>query len=91
MESLREGARLLTKGGRLLIVDFETHNIESFRSDYAHRRLGFSDDDIASWMHSSGMALIETRNIETDKGRPNIKLWLGEKTSQERISQWQSH
>jgi ArsR family transcriptional regulator len=78
-EAVIEAARLLEPGGRLLIVDFATHDRDSFRETYNHRRLGFSDAEIAEDMARSGLSLVETRIITTSD-RPIVKLWLGQKS-----------
>ena len=44
---LREAARALAPGGRLLVVDFAPHQEEALRDEHAHRRLGFAHDEIA--------------------------------------------
>ena len=54
-EVLAEAARLLRPGGRLLLVDFARHALESLRSDHAHRRLGFTDDEVAGWCRAAGL------------------------------------
>jgi ArsR family transcriptional regulator len=75
-EAILEASRLLIGGGSLLIVDFETHVQDSFREDYAHRRLGFSDTDIAGWGATAGLSVAQTERIDsTDKSRPHVKIW----------------
>lgn len=72
-----EAARLLMPHGILLIADFEAHNQDEFRSDYAHRRLGFDDKDIDNWLSSAGLKLSRVETIKTHSSRPNVKIWLG--------------
>ncbi|MEI6558906.1 MAG: metalloregulator ArsR/SmtB family transcription factor [Rhodospirillaceae bacterium] len=54
-EVLAEAARLLRPGGRLLVVDFARHTLESLRTEHAHRRLGFTDEEVAGWCRAAGL------------------------------------
>ncbi len=75
-EAISEAARLLAPNGCLLIVDFETHLRDEFRNDYAHRRLGFSDKDIADWGHAARLTLTRTEVVSSqEQTMPNVKIW----------------
>jgi ArsR family transcriptional regulator len=52
---LAEAARVLRPGGLLLVVDFAPHHLEALREEHAHRRLGFSDAEVAGWCRQSGL------------------------------------
>ncbi len=53
--AIAEAARVLRPGGRLVVADFAPHDVESLRSDAAHRRLGFADHEVAEWCRGAGL------------------------------------
>jgi len=61
---VREAARTLRPGGRLLIVDFAPHTVELLRVQHAHRRLGFADDEVADWCRDAGLAPAPVQRFE---------------------------
>ena len=72
---IRETARILSPGGRLLIVDFAPHEHEELRLRDAHARLGFSDRQIESWFRAAGIAPDGIAALAGDT--LTVKLWLG--------------
>jgi len=77
LSAILEAARLLSPTGIILIADFEAHNQEEFREDYAHRRLGFEDKDLEDWFLVAGLHLNGIETIKTQGNRPNVKIWRG--------------
>jgi ArsR family transcriptional regulator len=53
--AVAEAARLVSPGGRLLIVDFAPHRLEFLREQHQHRRLGFSDEEMRRWLGQAGL------------------------------------
>jgi len=77
--AIAEAARVLSDGGRLLIADFAPHDREELRTRDAHTRLGFSDDQIASWFDAAGLVPARTETLEG--GELTVKLWLARKAA----------
>lgn len=75
--AIREAARVLNAGGRLLIADFAPHDREELRSREGHARLGFSDEQLLGWFEAAGLAPVKTQTLEG--GALTVKLWLARK------------
>ena len=73
--AVAEAARLLTPGGRLLIVDFAPHEREELRSRDAHVRLGFADDSVLRYLADAGLAGEVAAHLEG--GELTVTIWLG--------------
>lgn len=80
--AVAEAARLLGKGGHMLITDFTAHALEHYREDYAHRRLGFSDPDMAQILDQTGFELVQLEILPAcDPNTPEVKIWHARKSS----------
>jgi ArsR family transcriptional regulator len=81
--AIREAARVLAPGGKLLIVDFAPHELEFLRTQEAHERLGFSHDQINGWLKDAGLAPAAvrdlTRNASGHDDILTVSIWLGER------------
>lgn len=79
---IAESSRLLTTGGRLLVADFAPHDIEMLREEHAHRRLGFSDQEVTYWCENSGMEVISIEHLQSaskSNARLTVSLWVAVK------------
>jgi len=78
--AVREAARLVSAGGRLLIVDFAPHALEFLRETHQHRRLGFSDDEIERWLHAAGLSRVKVVGLPpTTQPGLTVKIWAAER------------
>ena len=80
--AVEEAARLLKPGGRLLISDFAPHDLEFLREEHAHRRLGFSDEEVRKWCAASNLALQKAETLSpasppaSNQEKLTVKIWL---------------
>lgn len=64
--AIREVARVLRPGGRLLIVDMLPHDRERYRQQMGHVWLGFSEGQIASYLEAAGFEAIRLTPLPID-------------------------
>ena len=85
--AVAEAARLLTPGGRLLVVDLAPHGVEFLRTEHRHRRLGLAPHTVEGWLDQCGLDLESTRHIAGDAAtadadeRLTVSIWLARSTS----------
>jgi ubiquinone/menaquinone biosynthesis C-methylase UbiE/DNA-binding transcriptional ArsR family regulator len=79
-QAIEEAGRMVAPDGRLLIVDFAPHDHEQLRSEGAHTRLGFSDEQISGWCAVAGLDvdLVD----ELMGGTLTVKLWRATKRAE---------
>lgn len=73
-QAVAEAARTLKASGRLLIVDFAPHQFEFLRTDFAHRRLGFSDEEVRSWLNAAGLPFVRSNHLASRSGSSRKQL-----------------
>ena len=85
--AIREAARVLSLGGRLLIVDFAPHELEYLREAYAHERLGFAGPMLGQWLVDCGLELMETRELApadaAGAAKLTVSVWLARRPGAE--------
>ncbi len=52
--AIREVARVLKRGARVLVTDLMPHDREGYRQQLGHQWLGFSDTQMTGWLRESG-------------------------------------
>ncbi|WP_316980193.1 ArsR/SmtB family transcription factor [Shumkonia mesophila] len=74
---IAESARVLKAGGRMLVVDFAPHEVESLRDEHAHRRLGFADTEVEAWFRAAGLRTAARQHLSGDP--LTVGIWLAGK------------
>ena len=79
--AVAEAARALAAGGRLAVVDFDAHDQDFLRDEFAHRRLGFAVDEVDDYLAEAGLAAIRVERVPPAKGEAGkltVALWVAE-------------
>jgi len=78
--AVREAARLVSAGGKLLVVDFAPHGLEFLREQHQHRRLGFSDPEMRRWLSQAGLGGVQVSTLKpAQKDGLTVKIWAAER------------
>ena len=79
--ALKEAARALAPGGRLVVVDFDAHDQEFLRTDFAHRRLGFALSEIEGFLAEAGLVGEQAKRVPPaagESGKLTVGIWLAQ-------------
>jgi ubiquinone/menaquinone biosynthesis C-methylase UbiE len=79
--ALNEAALALAPGGRLVVVDFDAHEQEFLRADFAHRRLGFQLAEVEAYLAGAGLTSIRAERLPPargEAGKLTVALWIAE-------------
>jgi len=76
--AVREAARVLRPGGRMLVVDFAPHELEFLREEHAHRRLGIARSAMETWLKRTDLDIVEVRDLagSGEASALTVSLWL---------------
>lgn len=77
--AVREAARMLRPGGRLMIIDLAPHALDYLREDHAHVRLGFSHQFLSETLMRAGLDVEKVLDLHpSHTGEPGltVTIWL---------------
>ena len=78
--AVKEAARIVASGGKLIIADFAPHGLEFLREQHQHRRLGFAEPEMARWLASAGLGKVRVTALPpTRKQGLTVKIWTAER------------
>jgi ArsR family transcriptional regulator len=85
--AVKEAARIVSSGGRLIIADFAPHKLEFLREQHQHRRLGFAEPEMARWLGEAGLENVRVTSLPpADKGGLTVKIWTAERARERQRS-----
>lgn len=73
---IEEAGRILSPEGHILIVDFAKHQHEFLRTEHAHRRLGFSDNEVSFWCENNNLILEKTQKLTHNAAQDGLDVVL---------------
>ena len=74
--ALEEACRILSHGGRIVILDLVRHRFEEAREMYADEWLGFSEADLESMLEKAGFTAVQTSVVDKEPGAPQFQTLL---------------
>jgi ArsR family transcriptional regulator len=74
--ALAAAARLLRKGGRLIVLDLNQHHFDQARELYGDHWLGFSETDLQGWLAAAGLKEIEVTLLAPEAEPPHFQPTL---------------
>ena len=75
-QAVAAAAKLLRKGGRLIVLDLNQHHFDQARELYGDYWLGFSESDLREWLAAAGLAQIDVQLLTPEEEPPHFQPTL---------------
>jgi ubiquinone/menaquinone biosynthesis C-methylase UbiE len=75
-QAVAAAAKLLRKGGRLIVLDLNQHQFDQARELYGDYWLGFSETDLRDWLAAAGLKEIEVQLLPPEAEPPHFQPTL---------------
>jgi SAM-dependent methyltransferase len=72
-QAVAAGAKLLRKGGRLIVLDLNQHHFDQARELYGDYWLGFSESDLRDWLAAAGLQHIDVQLLTPEAEPPHFQ------------------
>ena len=73
-QAVAEAARVLRKGGRLLLSSLARHEHQSVVQAYGHANLGFGDKELRRFVSKAGLELLNAETVTREKRPPHFEV-----------------
>jgi len=75
-QAVAAAAKLLRKGGRLIVLDLNQHQFDQARELYGDYWLGFSEADLREWLAAAGLGQVEVQLLTPESEPPHFQPTL---------------
>jgi ArsR family transcriptional regulator len=76
--AIRSAHRILTDGGRILILDLRQHSFKQAYDLYGDRWLGFAEAELHEWLEAAGFREVQVSVVACEEQPPNFETILAE-------------
>ena len=73
-QAVNEAARVLKRGGRLLLSSLARHEHRAVVEAYSHVNLGFGEKDLRKFLDKAGLNLVNSETVTREKRPPHFEV-----------------
>ena len=73
-QAVAEGARVLRKGGRMLLSSLARHEHRTVVEAYGHRNLGFSEKELRRFAEKAGLRITSCETVTRERRPPHFEV-----------------